>query len=70
VRPGITGWAQVNGRNAISWELKFNYDVWYADNISFILDIKIIFMTLLKVFKSEGIYQEEEVIMEAFKGGS
>jgi len=70
VRPGITGWAQVNGRNAISWEQKFKYDVWYVDNISFILDIKIIFMTFLKVFKSEGINQEEEVTMEFFKGNN
>ena len=70
VRPGITGWAQVNGRNAISWEQKFNYDVWYVDNISFMLDIKIIFMTLLKVFKSEGINQEKEVTMELFKGSN
>lgn len=70
VRPGITGWAQVNGRNAISWEQKFNYDVWYVDNISFFLDMRIIFMTVLKVFKREGIYQKEEVIMEAFKGNS
>lgn len=68
VRPGITGWAQVNGRNAISWEQKFNYDVWYVDNISFSLDVKIIFMTLLKVFKHEGINQEDQVTMEFFKG--
>ncbi len=70
VRPGITGWAQVNGRNAISWEQKFNYDVWYVDNISFGLDMKILFMTVLKVFKSEGINQEEEVTMELFKGSN
>jgi undecaprenyl phosphate N,N'-diacetylbacillosamine 1-phosphate transferase len=68
VRPGISGWAQVNGKNAISWGQKFNYDVWYVDNISFILDIKIIFLSILKVIKSEGIYQNKEIIMEIFKG--
>jgi undecaprenyl phosphate N,N'-diacetylbacillosamine 1-phosphate transferase len=70
VRPGITGWAQVNGRNAISWEQKFNYDVWYVDNVSFIVDIKIMFLTLLKVAKSEGINQNREIIMQSFKGNS
>ncbi len=70
VRPGITGWAQVNGRNAISWEQKFNYDVWYVDNVSCLLDIKIILLTLLKVIKSEGINQDKEVIMKPFKGNS
>jgi lipopolysaccharide/colanic/teichoic acid biosynthesis glycosyltransferase len=70
VRPGITGWAQVNGRNAISWEQKFNYDVWYVDNVSFTLDIKIIFLTLLKVIQSEGINQNREIIMKPFKGNS
>ncbi|KAB7707395.1 sugar transferase [Bacillus aerolatus] len=68
VRPGITGWAQVNGRNAISWEDKFKLDVWYVDNRSFWLDIKILFMTVLKVFKSEGISQTGHVTMEKFKG--
>jgi lipopolysaccharide/colanic/teichoic acid biosynthesis glycosyltransferase len=68
LRPGITGWAQVNGRNAISWEQKFVYDVWYVDNISFSLDVKIIFMTLLKVFKQEGINQEDQETMGPFKG--
>src|SRR5690606_29134324 len=63
VRPGITGWAQVNGRNAISWEQKFEYDVWYVDNLSFILDVKILFMTVLKVFKSEGINSATSVTM-------
>lgn len=57
VKPGITGWAQVNGRNAISWEEKFALDVWYVDNWSFILDLKILWLTLLKVIKSEGINQ-------------
>lgn len=68
VRPGITGWAQVNGRNAISWNQKFEYDVWYVDHISFGLDIKILIMTLKKVFVREGISQEGEATMEVFKG--
>lgn len=68
VRPGITGWAQVNGRNAISWEEKFKLDVWYVDNQSFWLDIKILFLTVMKVFKSEGINQTGHVTMEKFKG--
>ncbi len=55
VKPGITGWAQVNGRNAISWEEKFEYDVWYVDNYSFVLDMRILLLTLLKVFRREGI---------------
>ncbi|MGB3775420.1 MAG: sugar transferase [Leeuwenhoekiella sp.] len=68
VRPGITGWAQINGRNTISWEEKFKYDVWYVDHIGFGLDLKIIFQTIEKVFKSEGISASEEVTMEEFKG--
>jgi lipopolysaccharide/colanic/teichoic acid biosynthesis glycosyltransferase len=68
VLPGITGWAQVNGRNAISWEQKFEYDVWYIDHISFLLDLKILWMTVLKVFKSEGISAAGSVTMEKFKG--
>lgn len=68
VRPGITGWAQVNGRNAISWQQKFNYDVWYVENLSFVLDVKIFFLTFLKVFKSEGINQEGQATMQAFNG--
>lgn len=68
VRPGITGWAQVNGRNAISWEKKFEYDVWYVDNKSFWLDIKIIILTIKKVFKKEGIASEGEATMSKFKG--
>lgn len=68
VRPGITGWAQVNGRNAISWTKKFEYDVWYVDHVSFALDIKIIFMTIMKVFKREGISKEGHVTTEAFNG--
>jgi len=67
-RPGITGWAQVNGRNAISWEEKFELDVWYVENWSFWLDIKILFMTVLKVFKSEGISQAGQATMTKFKG--
>ncbi len=70
VRPGITGWAQVNGRNAISWQQKFTYDVWYVEHISFILDMKILFMTVLKVFKAEGISSETSVTMEKFRGNA
>lgn len=70
VKPGITGWAQVNGRNAISWIQKFDYDVWYVENCSFLLDIKILFLTLKKVFIREGISQEGQVTMEAFKGNN
>lgn len=68
VTPGITGWAQINGRNALSWEDKFKLDVWYVDNQSFWLDIKIIFLTVFKVFRSEGISQSGHVTMEKFKG--
>lgn len=68
VKPGITGWAQVNGRNAISWEQKFEYDVWYVDNLSFLLDIKIVLLTIKKVFKSEGVTAENSVSANAFKG--
>jgi lipopolysaccharide/colanic/teichoic acid biosynthesis glycosyltransferase len=68
VRPGITGWAQVNGRNAISWDEKFEKDVWYVDNQSFWLDTKILFLTVLKVFRREGIRQQGHVTMEGFKG--
>ncbi len=67
-RPGITGWAQVNGRNAISWEEKFMLDVWYVENQSFWLDIKIIFLTVKKVFFKEGISAEGEVTMHKFTG--
>jgi sugar transferase EpsL len=69
VRPGITGWAQVNGRNAISWEEKFKLDVWYVDNRSLWLDIKILWMTFVKVFKREGISQEGQATAEKFMGG-
>jgi undecaprenyl phosphate N,N'-diacetylbacillosamine 1-phosphate transferase len=68
VKPGITGWAQINGRNAISWKQKFEYDVWYVDNFNFILDCRILFLTLRKVFFREGISQEGQVTAEAFKG--
>jgi lipopolysaccharide/colanic/teichoic acid biosynthesis glycosyltransferase len=68
VRPGITGWAQVNGRNAISWDQKFEYDTWYIDNISLALDIKILWRTVRKVFKSEGISQQGHATMPYFKG--
>lgn len=68
VRPGITGWAQVNGRNAISWKKKFDYDVWYVDNVSFVLDMKIFFLTLKKVFIKEGISAEGQATMDVFRG--
>nr|GGG73231.1 putative sugar transferase EpsL [Virgibacillus oceani] len=70
VKPGITGWAQVNGRNTISWEEKFKLDIWYVENQSFWLDIKILFLTIIKVFKSEGINQHGQATMEKFKGTS
>lgn len=70
VRPGITGWAQCNGRNAISWTKKFELDVWYVDHCSFLLDLKIIFITLKKVFVREGISSETSVTMEAFTGNN
>lgn len=68
VKPGITGWAQVNGRNAISWQQKFNFDVWYVQNQSFGLDCKILLLTVLKVFKSEGISSATAATMEMFRG--
>ncbi|TXD67868.1 sugar transferase [Aequorivita lipolytica] len=68
VKPGITGWAQVNGRNAISWEQKFDYDVWYVEQQSFVLDLRILFMTVKKVFKSEGVTQQGEATTQYFKG--
>lgn len=70
VRSGITGWAQVNGRNAISWEQKFEYDVWYVDHMSVFLDIKILLLTIKKVFIREGVNSETTVTMEEFKGGN
>ncbi len=67
VLPGITGWAQIKGRNAISWEERFKLDVWYVDNVSFVLDLKILFLTVSKVFKKEGVNQKKDVTMEPFK---
>ena len=68
VKPGITGWAQVNGRNAISWKQKFEYDVWYVENQSFCLDIKILWLTFLKVVKRSDISSDSSATMEVFKG--
>lgn len=70
VRPGITGWAQVNGRNAISWSKKFELDVEYVDNLSFMMDVKVFFTTFKKVFKSEGISQDGQATMEMFNGNN
>lgn len=68
VRPGVTGWAQINGRNAISWQQKFEYDVWYVDHISLSLDVKIILKTIQKVFECEGISSDISATMETFQG--
>ena len=68
MKPGITGWAQINGRNLITWDEKFKLDVWYVDNQSFWLDIKIILLTFFKVVKQEGISQNSHVTMQRFKG--
>ena len=68
VKPGITGWAQVNGRNAISWSEKFNFDLWYVNNISFFLDIKIIFLTIQKVFIFKEVNTSDKITMEPFNG--
>ena len=70
VKPGITGWAQVNGRNAISWNEKFELDIWYVENQSFTLDIKIIYLTLKKVIKRDGISHNNHVTMDKFKGNT
>lgn len=70
VRPGITGWAQVNGRNAISWQKKFELDVWYVEHLSLILDVKIFFLTIKKVVVREGVSQEGQATMEAFNGNN
>ena len=70
VRPGITGWAQVNGRNALTWEEKFALDVWYVDNHTFWLDLKIVFLTLWKIVKRESINQPGQVTMKPFAGSS
>jgi lipopolysaccharide/colanic/teichoic acid biosynthesis glycosyltransferase len=66
VLPGITGWAQVNGRNAISWTEKFKLDVWYVDNLSFCLDMKIFFLTLKKIFQTDDVNASDELTMERF----
>lgn len=68
VKPGITGWAQVNGRNSLSWEKKFELDVWYVDNQCFLLDVKILCLTVLKVLKRDGVTSNTSVTMEKFKG--
>lgn len=70
VRPGLSGWAQVNGRNSISWKKRFEYDVWYVDNMSFILDLKIIFLSIKKVFVREGINSTTSATMEYFNGNN
>lgn len=70
VKPGITGWAQINGRNMISWEERFYYDLWYVDNWNILVDLKILFITVLKVFKREGINAEGCATMPEFKGGT
>ena len=70
VRPGITGWAQVNGRNTISWDERFELDVWYVDNQSLLLDLKILIMTVIKVFKRADVNKDEQTTMEPFKGNN
>ncbi len=70
VKPGVTGWAQVKGRNAISWDKKFEYDVWYVNNISLSLDIRIIFLTALKVIKKEGVNKGDDITMPEWTGNS
>ena len=66
----MTGWAQINGRNTLSWDERFELDVWYVDNISFFLDLRIIFITLFKVFKREGIYLDSQKTMDIFNGNA
>ena len=68
VRPGMTGWAQINGRNALSWQEKFEYDVWYVEKVSFLLDVKILWMTILKVLQRNGINASDDVMMTPFIG--
>ena len=70
VRPGITGWAQVNGRNSISWIQKFDYDIYYIDHLSFLFDVKILWLTVLKVLKREGVNQSESRPMQPFNGSN
>ena len=68
IKPGITGWAQVNGRNAVDWDKKFEYDLWYVKNNSFLVDLKVLFLTVKKIFKKEGINKNSEDTMDAFLG--
>ncbi|WPR77132.1 sugar transferase [Algoriphagus sp. NG3] len=68
VKPGVTGWAQINGRNAITWDTKFKYDIWYVDNLTFLLDVRILFQTLFNVILGKGITQQEHVSMGQFEG--
>ncbi len=70
VKPGITGWAQINGRNTISWQQKFDYDIYYVENLSFMLDVKILYLTVFKVFKSEGINANQSATTEKFNGNN
>ncbi|WP_428653861.1 sugar transferase [Runella sp.] len=70
VKPGITGWAQINGRNTITWSQKFDYDVWYVDHLSLALDLKILWLTITKVFRREGINADTSVTMEKFTGNN
>ena len=70
IRPGITGWAQVNGRNAISWTMKFELDIWYINNVSLATDCKVMFLTLKKVIKKEGVNQAQQATVEVFKGNN
>jgi sugar transferase EpsL len=70
VKPGITGWAQINGRNAITWEEKFKLDVWYVNNRTFLLDLKILILTLYKVINSQGINQPGNATVEKFRGST
>jgi lipopolysaccharide/colanic/teichoic acid biosynthesis glycosyltransferase len=70
VRPGVTGWAQINGRNAINWEQKFALDVWYVDNQSLLLDLRILWLTIRKVIKRDGISATGEATMPRFTGGA
>ncbi|MEG1354117.1 MAG: sugar transferase [Malacoplasma sp.] len=68
IKPGLTGWAQINGRNTISWNQKFEYDVWYVEHVNFVLDMKILLLTLVKVFKRDGINADGEATMNKFEG--
>lgn len=70
VRPGITGWAQVNGRNSISWKQKFDYDIYYVDHLSLLLDVKILWLTFIKVVRTEGVNQSDERPMQPFNGNN